>query len=226
MAASATRATPRAVVLFDFDGTLADSAPGILDCVRRTIAALHLRVQDLGDPMRFIGPPLGDSFARYLGLSGAELKRATALYRGFYAERGVAQSVLYPGIAELLRELREDGSTLAVATSKYQEFAIRSLERLGIARFFSVVGGTTSENLAESKASVVARVLAALGASRDSAVMVGDRRFDVAGAHANGLPAVGVLYGYGSREELRQAGADALADSVAAIAAPVRRLVA
>lgn len=212
-------------VFFDLDGTLANSAPGILDSVRRTVEALHLHVRG-GDPMRFIGPPLGDSFARYLGLSGDELRRATALYRGFYAERGIEGSSAYPGVAPMLQALHEDGRVLAVATSKYQEFAVRTLQHLGIAGLFQAVVGTGARDLGETKASVIARALAALSVRPEASVMVGDRRFDVAGAHANGLPAVGALYGYGSRAELRDAGADAFAECAAAVARVVRGLEA
>ena len=133
------------------------------------------------------------------------------VFRSRYNPIGIYENVPYPGIREALEELKREGYKLCVATSKPEEFALRIMEHFGLAAYFHRICGAQREDRASAqKGSVVADALRRSGTD-GPAVMVGDRRFDVAGAHENGLPAIGVLYGYGGREELENAGADYLA---------------
>ena len=176
-------------VLFDLDGTVTDPKEGITCAV-----AYALRQQGIiADPdtlTPFIGPPLHESFPELFGLTETQTDRAIRDFRVYFSRHGWAENIPYKGMAEFLESLQRAGLKLVIATSKPEEFALRIMEHFGLAAYFHRICGAQRE---------------------DPAVMVGDRRFDVAGAHENGLPAIGVLYGYGGREELEKAGADYLA---------------
>ena len=199
-------------VLFDLDGTLTASGPGILASVRYALTALGEAVPDPDVLGGFVGPPLLDSFQRLCGLTEVRARAAVAAYRESYVARGQFQNSVYDGIPELLMQLREAGRTLAVATSKAEVYAVSILEHFGLAIFFDAVVGTELDGLHTTKAEVIAQALVRLDRSAANAVMVGDRSHDVVGALARGMPCVGALWGYGSADELTGAGAVALAD--------------
>ena len=197
-------------VLFDLDGTVTDPKEGITCAV-----AYALRQQGIiADPdtlTSFIGPPLHESFPELFGLTEAQTDRAIRDFRVYFSRQGWAENIPYKGMAELLESLQGAGLKLVIATSKPEDFARRIMEHFGLAAYFHRICGAQGENRASArKGSVVADALRRSGTD-GPAVMVGDRRFDIAGAHENGLPAIGVLYGYGSREERSAAGADFLA---------------
>ena len=197
-------------VLFDLDGTVTDPKEGITCAV-----AYALRQQGIiADPdtlTPFIGPPLHESFPELFGLTETQTDRAIRDFRVYFSRQGWAENIPYKGMAEFLESLQRAGLKLVIATSKPEEFALRIMEHFGLAAYFHRICGAQREDRASArKGSVVADALRRSGTD-GPAVMVGDRRFDVAGAHENGLPAIGVLYGYGSREELSAAGADFLA---------------
>ncbi|HIS85599.1 MAG TPA: dTMP kinase [Candidatus Faecivicinus avistercoris] len=206
------------IVLFDFDGTIAESGEGIVRCARWALEQMGKPVPDDGVLRRFVGPPLVASFQELCGLSEDEARRAVAIYRERYSQVGLFEARIYPGIAPLLRALRRSGAWVAVASAKPEAFLVRILEHFGLSDCFDAVAGTTMENQSADKR---AQLLAAMpeGAEARRACMVGDRKFDVAAGRALGMHAVGVGYGYGSREELEAAGADFFAEDVAALCA-------
>ncbi len=206
-------------VFFDLDGTVTDPKVGITSA-----AAYALRCAGRGevDPeslTAMIGPPLHESFPALCGLNEAETERAIRDFRVYYADRGWAENIPYAGMAELLAALRAAGLTLAVATSKPEEMARQILEHFSLASYFDhICGADIADKASSNKASVLRAALARVGGS-GPAVMVGDRSYDIVGAHALRLPAIGVLYGYGSRAELEDAGADFIAADLAELKA-------
>lgn len=203
-------------VIFDLDGTLTDSRPGI---VRATRYALHrlnettgrnFPVPDEGALSFMVGPPLRGTFA---GLVGPDLvEPLLGYYRERYQAAAIQDNAVYDGVPQALEELRDAGRRLFVATSKNEDDARRILEHFGLLRFFAGVYGSQADGGRAVKDELLAWVASREGiiAGAGDAVMIGDRKFDALGAAAVGLPAIGVLWGYGSREELRQAGADPL----------------
>ncbi len=205
-------------VLFDLDGTLTDPLEGITRSIRYALERLGR--PPLSDVVLrdWIGPSLRSSLAGVLDGDEAMVERGMALYRERYAPTGIFENRIYPGIPELLADLASAGSCVCLATSKPQIFAQRILEHFGIIGHFTVIGGATLDTSRDSKADVIAYVLGELpAAARADAIMVGDREHDVIGARQNGLPTIGVTYGYGSRAELAAAGAAALAADVATL---------
>jgi phosphoglycolate phosphatase len=209
-------------VLFDLDGTLVDSRPGI-------VAATNATLRALGEPERppaelegFIGPPLYETFGTLLAHrspDGARIDEIVADYRERYRAGMVEGSTVYPGITELLDALAAAGARLAVATSKARPLAVPLLEGVGLADRFDVIAGPIPP-ARDDKAQTIAQALAALGeAAGDGAVMVGDRHHDIDGAHAHGLRAIGAAWGFGGEDELRAAAADDVAADPAALRA-------
>ena len=206
-------------ILFDLDGTLTESAPGIINSIRYTLDKLGLRPMTDEELKRFVGPPLIESFTRYCGLSHEEAARAVDVYREYFSEKGLFENAVYPGIPECLGALKSAGKKLAVATSKPQVFCERIIRHFGIDGYFDAVVGIPLDREDMTKAEVIKSAMELLGAVPEETVMVGDRDYDVLGARENGIPCIGVLYGYGSREELSAAGAVGICETVADIAA-------
>ena len=200
-------------VLFDLDGTLTASAPGITSSVRYTIEQMGHPPLNENLLERFVGPPLHSSFQEFAGLSENESERAVSIYRAHYTETGVLNATVYPGIPNLLRQLKEQGTYLALATAKPTISARRVLEHFGLTRFFDTVVGATLERRETSKESLLRD---ALPARYTRAAMVGDRLFDMEAAKALGIDAIGAGWGYGTEKELWNAGADAVAHTVSA----------
>ena len=198
------------LVLFDLDGTLVDSSPGIHASVRFAVADLGLAEPTPAQLRAMVGPPLQDGFALGFGLAGADVDRAVAAYRVHYSAGAMLDAPPYPGIPELLTQLRSDGATLAVATSKPEPFAVRVLEHTGLLRFFASVHGATLDGVVRHKEQVVGAALARHPAGR-APVLVGDRAQDVLGAAAHGLPCLGAGWGPAEDGELAAAGAAAIA---------------
>ena len=198
-------------VLFDLDGTLTDSQEGIVKSVIYALERLGRELQPRDTLTAFIGPPLHESFSTICGMDEEETERAIREFRIYFERYGWAENAPYAGMAELLASLCAAGLRLVIATSKPEEFARRVLRHFELAQYFDDICGSRLEDKSSAdKASVVRTALTRAGVT-GRAVMVGDRRHDIYGAHANGLEAIGVLYGYGSREELSAAGADFLA---------------
>ena len=199
-------------ILFDLDGTIIDSEPGILASVRYALGKMGLPEPDYPVLRKFIGPPLRDSFRDYCGLSARQAEEAVRLYREWYGPKGKLDCRVYPGVPELLAALCRAGKTLALATSKPEGFAGDILRHFRLDRYFSFIGGAVLDGSRDTKTEVLRYVLARFPeAAPAETVLVGDTRFDMEGAQAAGIGGVGVLYGFGSREELEQGGALALA---------------
>ncbi|WP_199100579.1 HAD hydrolase-like protein [Dyella sp. ASV21] len=195
--------------LFDLDGTLIDSEVGILGCVRHALT--QLGVEHPAEMRHWIGPPLRHSFAPLLGHDHDRIEQAVELYHQRFHVIGWREHTVYPGIEAMIGRLKAAGHELAVVTSKPERHARPIMENLPFGGLFSRLYGPDPSSPHSEKASMIAAALADFGAPREHAVMIGDRHFDIDGAVANQVRGVGVLWGFGSREELEKAGADAIA---------------
>lgn len=194
--------------LFDLDGTLTDPREGITRSLAYALERMGLEPPALDDLVFAIGPPLRGSLARLLGTdSTAAIERALALYRERFAETGLFENRPYDGIAEALGSLRAAGAQLFVATSKPTVYARRIVERFGLAPHFAEVHGCELDGTREDKRDLLAHVIPRHGLDARRAVMIGDRGADMRAARHHGLHALGALWGYGTAEELREAGA-------------------
>ncbi|HEL1762202.1 TPA: HAD family hydrolase [Streptococcus suis] len=201
-------------ILFDLDGTLTDSGQGILNSVAYALEKMGIEEPDAANLNRFIGPPLYESFSRFYQLSPEDTQSAVDAFRVYFKEKGMFENQLYPGIIPLLEELRTVGKTLVIATSKPEIFAKQILEHFGIAHYFDVIAGASLDSSRISKADVIGYAINQLEAFPKHAVMIGDREHDIEGARRHQLPAIGVLYGYGSKQEFEKAGATMIVETV------------
>ena len=205
-------AARRDVVLFDLDGTLSHSEPGICGTLKLAIAQVGLPVPTDEALRTAIGPPFTTGLPE-IGIPADLVDDVTVAYRAIYEHTGLFDTSLYDGVVDLLDELGERGCTLCVATSKPETSARRVIEHFGLTDRFKVIGAASDDYLLHTKADVIASVLDCLGLLGGAElVMVGDRRYDVEGAAAHSIDTIGVLWGYGSREELQSSGAWALAE--------------
>ena len=204
-------------ILFDLDGTLTESGPGIISSVRYALAKMGGPVLDDQELRLFIGPPLLDSFRDVCGFDPAEVAVAIAAYREYYATDGQFENSVYDGIPELLTALHEAGRTLAVATSKAEVFASSILDHFALTEYFTTVVGSELDGRRTAKSEIITEALARLDRPTAGTVMIGDRSHDVRGAVAVGVGSIGVLWGYGDDAELTAAGADSLAATPAAL---------
>ena len=214
------------IILFDLDGTLTDPKEGITKSVQHALQAYGIDEPDLDKLCPFIGPPLSDSFKEYYGFSEAQAREAIDHFHEYFTKQGMFENKVYPGIREMLTRLKDAGLTLAVATSKPEPFAIQILEHFDLLSYFTLVGGADMEEIRVRKGDVIAYTLDRLGTTPEESkvIMVGDRKHDVEGAKKTELSVVGVLYGYGSREELQDAGADYLCETPGEVAELLRSL--
>jgi phosphoglycolate phosphatase len=209
-------------VLLDLDGTLIDSYPGILVSCLAALRALGHEPDEAFDIRDAIGPPLEDTMQVLLQSYGDDrVGEAVAAYRQHYGETGLLGSVPYPGIDESLAEMKRAGLRIYLATSKRAIFANRILDHLKFATYFDGIYGSGPGGKLDHKPELLAHILSEHDLSPPHSLMVGDRRYDISGAHAVGMRGLGVLWGYGSRDELETAGADQLVDSPADLARTV-----
>lgn len=195
--------------LFDLDGTLTDPGIGITNSVMHALEKFNIHVSDRKELYPFIGPPLVDSFEKYFGFDEKRALQAVEYYREYFREDGIFENVVYEGIPEMLGELKNRGAIVALATSKPYEFSVRILDHFDLHQYFDFVGAATMDGRISRKADVISHLIDKLGENEKSSIlMIGDRDQDIDGAKANGLQSAGVLWGYGSREELMDAGAD------------------
>lgn len=203
------------VILFDLDGTLTDPGEGITRSVAYALERFGIQVADRTVLYPFIGPPLVDSFQKYYGFSDEQAAQAVGWFRAYFRERGIFENRVYAGVGDMLQALQQAGKTLIVATSKPEVFATRIMAYFDLAQYVTYIAGSNLDETRTRKAEVIAYALDACGITDTrGVVMVGDREYDMEGARQNGLDAIGVLYGYGSREELKCAGATHIVTSV------------
>ncbi len=200
-------------VIFDFDGTVCETAPGIVKSARYALEAFGYSVPEDDKELEFfIGPPLLVTFQERFGADAQTAMELVKKYRERYTNQGVYESNLYKGIDNLLAALKKDGLKIGIASSKPQKYVETLLERFNVMKYFDCVCGVSFTADCESKASIISRCMASLAAQPEEVFMVGDKRYDIEGAKANGMLSVGVLWGYGTKFEFIEAGADFIAD--------------
>lgn len=203
-------------LLFDLDGTLTDPKEGITKAVQYALKHYGIQVDDLDSLCPFIGPPLKDSFQKYYGFPEEQAKEGIQIYREYFSDKGWCQNRVFPGIPEMLGELKENGKKLYLATSKPEVFAKRILEHFGLTSYFEFIGGADLDETRVKKGDVIKYVLDTCGLSdkKEKVLMIGDREHDVLGAREQGLECVGVLFGYGDRTEMEECHAAYIAASI------------
>lgn len=197
-------------IFFDFDGTIMDTSPGIYDSFDRVIAHYKLDYPR-SEYDRMIGPPLKESFGNILNLPESEIRNAIKVYRDYYSTEGMYNAKVYDGVVELIENLRKGGKKIYTATSKPELFTRKILERYELDHLFDFIGGSDLEERGRvEKKDVVEYVISTrrLSDNKESCILIGDRKYDVIGAHEAGIKCAGILWGFGSREEFESCGAD------------------
>lgn len=206
----------KTAIIWDLDGTLTDPADGITRSVQ--IALSHFGISASREELlSFIGPPLADSFAEKFGFSPEQCADAIRFYREYFSKTGLFENQMYPGIPELLQQVQASGKRNFLASSKPEIFCRKILDHFSILEPFSQVAGSDLEGKRAEKHAVIQWLLDSSGIDPADAVMIGDRKFDVLGAAEFSIPCIGVLWGYGSREELEQAGVAAVAEDISSL---------
>ena len=211
-------------IFFDLDGTLTDPKEGITNSVAYALASFGIQE----DPDRltpFIGPPLIDSFMEFYHFDGPTAQKAVEKYREYFSQKGIFENKVFSGTQPLLAQLKAAGKTVCLATSKPEVFARQILEHFHMDGYFDQIVGSCLDGTRTKKGEVIEEVFARLGENcpdKAMCVMVGDRLHDIHGAQENGLDSIGVTFGYGSQEELTQAGATHIAHSFEELAQLLR----
>jgi phosphoglycolate phosphatase len=200
-------------ILFDFDGTVFDTVEGITKSIQYALAK-HGRTAELEDLRCFAGPPLVDKFIEVYGIEKAEAEQLVIDFRERYAPVGVYESRPFPGIEKFLKDMKDLGFTLCIATSKPQAMAELLLERAGLTGFFDVIAGSLPGINNQQKYEIVERAVSLAHADKAGSVLIGDTKYDVEGAKLCGIPCIGVSWGYAAEGELEAAGAIKIADSM------------
>lgn len=196
-------------ILFDLDGTLTDSGEGIMNAATLALKHFGLEVPSRDEMRVFVGPPLKDTFIKF-GMDPKDTDEGIEVFREYYTDKGIFENFPYPGIRELLRDLKAAGHQLYVATSKPEYMAERVLNHFDLAQYFDLICGATPDESRVEKSEVIDYLLAQAG-NVNQTIMVGDTTFDVIGAAAHGIPAIGVAWGYGKVADMIDAGATAIA---------------
>lgn len=203
-----TKSAPWSCILFDLDGTIADSAPGITASLGFMFEKLGRPVPSQEELLAWVGPPILDSFRDLAGMTQIESAQALAIYRQHYLANSANGSPVYPGMARLLRQIHAAGIPLAVATSKPEFAASLILDHGNVTQYFRVISGSSIDEIRSAKKDVIAEAInrfAMIGADYSNPVMIGDRDYDVYGAAVHDIPTIYVEWGYGSPEESAQA---------------------
>lgn len=205
-------------VLFDLDGTITDSAEGIIHAVLFAVKKLALKTPSEEQLYSFIGPPLVDSFEKLYGLNNQEAEKAVAYYREYYQEKGIFENYVYKGIPEVLASLKEKGCQLYLATSKPEIYAKQILNHFNLTHYFKGIYGASLDGKRSKKVDVIQYALKEANIlNLKETIMIGDRSHDILGAKENGLATIGVLYGFGDQRELEIAGASYIVSTPAEI---------
>ena len=212
--------TPK-TILFDLDGTLTDSGEGIINCAALALRHFNLPVPDRETMRVFVGPPLHESFIR-LGVPEDKTEEAIRVYRSRYIPIGKFENTPYPGIADLLQRLRDQGHRLYVATSKPEQMSLEILEHFDLAKYFTLICGASLDLSRNSKDAVIAYLLQQ-AETNGEIIMVGDTAYDVLGAKMHGIPTIGVSWGYGKTEDMEKAGAASIVHTMDELFAALNR---
>ncbi len=202
------------IALFDLDGTISQSANGIRYCIEKTLDAMSKPHPDLSDYSKYIGPPLLMTFQKLCGLDPQEAQQAVEIYVKLYDIDGLKQNELYNGIEDVLKACKENGMRIAVCSSKHEKIATEVVKLLGVYNYFDAVCGSTIDGSRKEKEHLIPYALKTLGADGgEKVVMIGDTKFDCKGAIACGVDFIGVTYGYGTLEDMKNAGAVVFAET-------------
>lgn len=208
-------------ILFDLDGTISESAGGIRKSLEHAITALNKPIPDLDDYTLYIGPPLSDTFRNLCHFNDEETKQGVEIYRDFYNEHGKHINNLYIGLEEMLQALKQADVKVAVCSSKYEKFAEEIIDILGVSRYFDAVCGSSFDGSRKDKKDLIPYAIKSLGGDfekdRESTVMIGDTYFDARGARLCKVDFIGVEYGYGSVERMKEEGAEIFAKTASDI---------
>lgn len=206
--------TERKLIMFDLDGTLSESADGIRLCLTKALIDMGFPVPALDDYTKYIGPPLFTTFVNLCGLSENDAKRGVDIYIKHYLDEGMYINRAYPGIKELLTDLKAKGKTVVAATSKNEQLAIDVLKHVGLYGCFDFICGSKTDGTRKLKRDVILYAMDTMGFDKGESVMIGDTKFDAEGAMLAGCGFIGVLYGYGQEAQMRNYGAKIFAHDV------------
>lgn len=200
-------------ILLDLDGTITNPYIGITNGIMYAYEKLGMDIPERSTLRSYIGPPLTVGFSEH-GFNEEQIRRAVLFYREYYGQTGLFENELIPGTLDFLTELKKRGKRICLATSKPEVFTVRILEKFGISGYFDFVGASSLDGSRDSKRAVIEYVLENIGAESSECVMVGDRMHDIIGAHDAGMKCIGVLVGFGSRDEFIEYGADYIAETL------------
>ncbi len=202
-------------IFFDLDGTLTDPAQGIINSFIHALKYFGVEIPSYETLCTFIGPPLVDTFKTQFGFDEEKAQLGVKKYREYFADKGLFENSVYPGIESLLKELISNGKHLIVATSKPEEYSIRILEKFGLSKYFQHICGSNMDETRSKKDEVIKYALDKAGISDNSSVlMIGDRMHDIIGAHAHNIKVCAVMFGYGNLEEFKLNHADYIANNI------------
>ncbi len=202
-------------ILFDLDGTITDSMDGIINAIVYALGKYDKEIPDRSELQKFIGPPLMSSFKNFCGFSEEEANEALRYFREYYSNKGMFENSIYDGIIKLLMKLKSESKTIILATSKPETYARSILKHLELDQYFTYIAGATLDETRIEKSDVIAYAMKSCSITDLSLVlMVGDRKHDIMGAKDAGIDSVGVLFGYGDKKELENAGATYIVEKV------------
>ena len=202
-------------ILFDLDGTLTDSSQGIINSIIYALEKYDINDYDMPLLRKFLGPPLHESFEKFMGFDKEKSLQAVKLYRKYFSSKGLLENEVYAGVNDLLQNLKENGKTLIVATSKPQPFTDKIMEHFDLVKYFDFIAGSNMDTTRSKKAEVIEYALSECNIKdKSKVVMIGDRAEDMIGAQSVGIDSIGVEYGYGTFDELKNAGATYIAKTV------------
>lgn len=201
-------------VLFDFDGTLSQSAEGVRLSLEKTVEAMGKTVPDLSDYSKYLGPPLVNTLKKLCGFTEAECEKGVELYKSFYKTEGIKRNYLYEGMEQVLERLNRENVPLAVCSSKLEPFVIKACDIVGITKYFKAVCGSSRDGSRKEKEDMIPYAVNRLGGKMtDRIVLVGDTYFDAQGARLTGIDFIGASYGYGEKEPMVNQGAELFAET-------------
>ena len=203
-------------ILFDLDGTLTDTSEGITKSVQYALRNVGIN-EERSNLLKFIGPPIMDSFRDFYNMNEEECSTAVRYYRERYSKEGLYEAVLYDDVVSVLKELKGRGKILAVATSKPEIFAVKICERFGLSQYFDCICGSGLDGSFYHKCDVINKALNALKINPKEAIMVGDRKHDIIGANQCNMLSIGVRCGFSEKNELEDAGADYVVDNLSGL---------